>query len=227
MGGVRECRGQGAPGGLLLNLGIVSLETGEYVTSLERSFKALELSVETGIAILQARALGNIGIAYLRLRDLDNAVSHLLRAMTKAEEADNESQMCSVMGNLGNTYSIQGEWEEAETCYGKAILLAERLGLDREQSYFVAGLAESNFVAERYDQALELVDAHQSLIDHPPFPASAVEHLRGQIAAKEGDLEGAMGHMEVVLRQVEARGERGPSQCRVCRGLGSIVLEAL
>ena len=171
-----------------LNLGSALFETDRFEEGLAASCIAVAQRPDS------AKALANVGRALIKLEQLDEAETHLLRA----RQLDPRSM--TAHQNLAEVFRKQGRHAEAVASY--------RVVLEIEAGYTLAyaGMGMALFGAQRYDEALEAME--QALFLQPELPtAGALQLHMGRAARELGRLDAAAEHlrraMESEPRNVE------------------------
>lgn len=75
-----------------------------------------------------ARALGNLGVGFRRIRQYDSAETYMVRAGDLAERLGEYRTLGDAIGNLGLVESNQGNWERARELFVRAKPIRERIG---------------------------------------------------------------------------------------------------
>eukprot|EP00054_Salpingoeca_dolichothecata_P010917 m.60651 g.60651 ORF g.60651 m.60651 type:complete len:523 (-) comp19207_c0_seq2:70-1638(-) len=110
------------------NLGSAYLGKSEYAKAIDYNLKALKLREEQlGPCNETATSLNNIGRVYFVMKDWVKAKEYYMQSLEmKLTTVPNHPSTSITMNNLGNLAVKQGNLEEAEGWYGKALPLAER-----------------------------------------------------------------------------------------------------
>jgi len=75
-----------------------------------------------------ARALGNLGVGFRRIRQYDSAETYMVRAGDLAEQLGEYRTLGDAIGNLGFVESNRGNWERARELFIRAKPIRERIG---------------------------------------------------------------------------------------------------
>ncbi len=80
--------------------------------------------------ITQRAVLGNLGIAYMNLGQVDKAIGYYEKALIIAKEIGDRSRSGegSLLGNLGNAYYSLGQMEKAIQYYEQALVIDKEIG---------------------------------------------------------------------------------------------------
>ena len=111
----------------LLNLGVVSLQQELFDASVDWSEKAYALAGKLGAEDIAQTALGNLGLAYHRLGDLEKARSMFSEAEDRATRLGDLTDQLTWMTYLGNVDADEQKYSQAEETYQGALGLAQQL----------------------------------------------------------------------------------------------------
>jgi tetratricopeptide (TPR) repeat protein len=119
-------------GALHLHIGISQYLSDRLVQAEGSYMEALRLFRAAVDQQGQAAALGNLGVVYLRRRDLDRAEEHHKQALQIDRRIDNPLGQAQDLGNLGNVYADRGDLDRgdldrAEEHYKKALEIFRRI----------------------------------------------------------------------------------------------------
>ncbi|MCB2378522.1 tetratricopeptide repeat protein [Hymenobacter sp. BT635] len=115
-------------GRCLSRLGILMSERGNLPQALRIDLQALQLHESSGDQEGMARTLNQIGLLYHSLEDYQPALSYYFRAQKHYETAkvDDDSQLISVLTNLGASYEGRGQLDSAEYFLNQAYALTRK-----------------------------------------------------------------------------------------------------
>jgi len=133
---------------------------GEQDKSLQFLYKALDIDhTETSI-------LSNIGVTLLRMQKPEEALDYFNRVLEKNRENNNsESENIMIYLNLGNTYFILKNYEQAAQSYEIAIPLAQQGNQRHTLALLYFSLAEINIQNQNYLEAIELLNNTQEIYE--------------------------------------------------------------
>jgi len=117
----------------------------------------------------------NLGLVYLKLRNLDVALRHAKKAISL------DPNMAEAWNNLGNVYREMGKFDDALTAYSKSLKLS---GQSPEL------LCNMGLVLEQLDRNDEAKSKYEAAISAAPGFARAHVCL-GDLAREDGDLKSA------------------------------------
>jgi filamentous hemagglutinin family protein len=130
---------------------------GEYADSVPLLEEALAAAQKVKDQAREAAVLGQLGNAFVALRDPLRAKTYLTQAAEVARETEDPSLLATALNNLGNFYAIQGDWPRAENAYTESARHAQEEGNALRAAQALANAAR--IALERGDsvEALKLV----------------------------------------------------------------------
>lgn len=128
--------------------GLAMLDTGEQSnvgladevqqTRLKRAIGRYELSLtharKAGNHVLYLRVLGNIGVCYSALGDVERALSYFLNQLEGLRDIEQKQAVSVCLSNIGEIYRHQGKYTDSLNCLQEALQLANEIGTKRWQS---------------------------------------------------------------------------------------------
>lgn len=121
--------------------------------------RVLELGVEAFQISKQRRNegvfLGNLGLIYQSLHEIDKATSCYKQALTIAQEEKNEANQGVWLANLAGLYQNIDKLDEALAYSEQALVIAKKLG---NQQIQVACLGNLGFIYKEFDKLEESID---------------------------------------------------------------------
>lgn len=133
---------QAQPFEVLVKQGIDSLSHSHYLSSLQIFIKAEALAEKDGNKDHLFFAKNNMGLAYLRLGDAENAIHYLLQAYSIAIENKATTDEMTALNNIAILYAQEKDFAKAEEYFSKALSTAERLKITSRIGLFALNLAE-------------------------------------------------------------------------------------
>jgi CHAT domain-containing protein/tetratricopeptide (TPR) repeat protein len=186
-----------------------SLGMGKFVRNrcdeaLPRFERVLALS-SIADTTLYARALYNAGMCYARLGQFDKAVEVQQRAVTASEGRPNAPEYERALGQLGNTYILQGNTREGLPFFQRAFTLASDAHLAADAALWAGNLAVAYIDLQQWDDAQRFNEAAKRLAAASRSGRSVynTENSAG-IAAGRGEYADAVRLYEEVLADKEA-----------------------
>jgi tetratricopeptide (TPR) repeat protein len=113
---------------LLVHLGIIHQDRGEYAAALEKYKQALATFEELGNRTGISNSLHNIGIIHQDRGDFDAAMRNYQRALTIADDLGDQAGVASSLHQIGRIYQGRGEYEAALEHFQQALAIEEALG---------------------------------------------------------------------------------------------------
>lgn len=170
------------------NLGTIAGIRGETPAALERYQSALQRYRALNDDVGAARALNNIGMAYVDLKQFAQAEEAFSGALMAAENRRDAETLGTVQLNRADLYLKLDRYDDARACCDQAFEIFGRLGS-------TSGIGETYKcygVLYRQSGKLHLADAHLSLVaelaqqaDHPLLEAEA-ERERALVHLEQG-----------------------------------------
>ncbi|MGB0523040.1 MAG: tetratricopeptide repeat protein [Flammeovirgaceae bacterium] len=111
-----------------INAGVILRNTGGTEKALEYFFSAAELASDLDSTLLKADALHKISVAYLLVRDFDEALKFGKEEEIIWRELKNEHGLASALNSIGLIYLNTGRYDEANSFLIQALELAEKSG---------------------------------------------------------------------------------------------------
>jgi len=130
--------------------------------------------------------LGNLGVAYKSLNDMQRAIGYYEQQFEIAREIGDRVEEGNALGNLGNAYKILGDIQQAIGYFEQALAINRETG-NRQGEALVSwnlGLAfEKNGETEKAIMALDNCVNFERAIGHPDAEKDAkrVNRLRAQV----------------------------------------------
>ncbi|MGB0384537.1 MAG: tetratricopeptide repeat protein [Ardenticatenaceae bacterium] len=136
---------------------------GLYAASLRWLPRAAELAQKAGKLRDQGAHLGNLGLAYADLGEVERAISHYNRALEISRQTGDKRMQGSALGNLGLAYANLGELSRAIEHYNQALEISRQIGDKRGEGAWLGNLGiaykdlgEVERAIEHYNRALEI-----------------------------------------------------------------------
>jgi CHAT domain-containing protein/Tfp pilus assembly protein PilF len=137
----------------LLNLGVVTLQQEFFDVSVDWSEKAYILAGGLGAEDVAQTALGNLGLAYHRLGNLEKAQDMYVEAENRAIHSGDATNQLTWMTYLGNVDADEQKYSSAEARYKSALDLALQLGEKGDISEATTALARVLLLEGKLDSA--------------------------------------------------------------------------
>jgi DNA-binding SARP family transcriptional activator len=155
-----------------------------------------------------ARALLDAGNAAASAGAVDSALQSLRRAVTLAHDSSERELEARALFSLGSAlvHGVRGRDEEGASLLGRAVTLAEELGLADLQAGAVRELSFVDALAGRYARCERRL-AEAAAIAQSDGELSAVEAIRALAAADRGAHAAARAHAERGVELAEGVGD--------------------
>lgn len=164
-----------------------------------------ELGDQAGIA----GALNLMGVVYFYNGMYEQSLENLLKALQSVEESD-DTILSRIYNNMGEVYREVGNTKEAFAAYEKALKIAEKHNIKRNQAVILLNMGwvcfkqdnlkkSFDYYKKSYDMLLEMDDV-TSLAE--------VENKMGKIYYLQQDFESAKKYYMQALKRLEAIGNK-------------------
>ncbi|HTE27492.1 adenylate/guanylate cyclase domain-containing protein [Flavitalea sp.] len=136
---------------MLNNIGAIYLTQGADDKALEYMLKSLKLAEKAGDTLRIATALGNVGGIYHNKED-PAAINYLLKAIPWLEGSRFKKEYIGVVGNIGEIYFVNYDYDKAFEYFRKALRAAENTP---DAAFAYNGIGKIYMKLGKYDLALE------------------------------------------------------------------------
>jgi signal transduction histidine kinase len=172
------------------NLGLVTREMGEDSLSLSFSRQSIHFGLEAGLVIKDnwfAAAYMNIGVVYLKLKQLDSALFYAQKSYDLSESGWGDGRNSLHAAVLGDAHRALGHLDSAKKCYQLAIKKAYL-----EDNLYVLARGHNNLAAlfsqvRNYDSSIYHAMAGLQISQEHKYPNYALDASR--ILADQYDLQ--------------------------------------
>jgi DNA-binding NtrC family response regulator/tetratricopeptide (TPR) repeat protein len=156
------------------------------------------LAQQAGLGRLEAQALTNLGVAMLRLGELQIAEASFTRAVEVAIGATDMRERAIATENLAVLAHLRREWDRAQRYYDEAVALLKRLGNRAMLARVANNLGELYLCLGDRERARTLCEfaTHVGGTTLPPSVAGEGLLLRGRIEAAFGHTSAARAAFE-------------------------------
>lgn len=120
-------------GCILNNLGEVQQELDRPKDALGYFLKSLDTGEELDI-YTRAHTLSNVGRSYLKLRNLEQALSYTSESLTLMEELGDRLGASYTLDDLGLTYMRMGQLSQADDCLTKSLTVKKEVGAKKGEA---------------------------------------------------------------------------------------------
>ncbi|WKZ60453.1 MAG: sensor histidine kinase [Cyclobacteriaceae bacterium] len=173
-------------GKYLSNIGLVYQELKQFNTAIDYHKQALELREKYSHANDQAISNANLGVCYIGIGNVQEAVAHYTNAIALAKAANNMRMYYSLHDNLGNLYLDQKDYARALPLFLTALSAPEHLGKNPKSDLSALSNLTNIYVQINQPQqalvyakkGLAILDEHPELESYAPtlFKSSAQAH---------------------------------------------------
>jgi CHAT domain-containing protein/Flp pilus assembly protein TadD len=208
--------------------GICASLRGDFTDAEARFREALDLAHRHGLPLLEAKAIGSLGLMRVRARRYDDAVTWLNKALVLATELKTDLVAVKTLTNLGYCQYALGDYPRALTFLSQADALAESHGYrgERQLSLQMMGnahyrLGDFDHAASAYRRSLEIAT---ELADRKRM-AELLDNL-GEVQLEQGRFDEAEAPVLEALRIKTEMGDEPArqhsllAQGHIAEGLG-------
>jgi tetratricopeptide (TPR) repeat protein len=156
----------------------------------------------------KAKILGELGVIFYYLGELDKASEYYEKALKLEETLETKEGMAAVLGNIGVVYTTRGELDKALEYYRKVLKLYEGLGRKEGVAILLGNIGnvyqdkgEQDKALEYYEKALKL---HEELGGKREMGATLGNI--GVVHGIKGELDKALEYYEKALKLHEELG---------------------
>lgn len=140
-----------------INAGIILRNTGDTEKALDYFFKAAGLAEDMEKYSLKATALHKISVAYLLIRDFDNALKHGKDEEEIWRKEGDKYGLANALNVIGLIYLNTNRYDEAQQTLGQALTLATEIGDDKLISKPLLNLGDLYLYKKNPEKALEYI----------------------------------------------------------------------
>jgi CHAT domain-containing protein/Flp pilus assembly protein TadD len=133
--------------------GIIEIDQKDYAKAAEAFKKAALIARERNLPRSELNALANLGNVAMWQEHYDEAIDRFRTALEKSHAIGARDVEAKTLGNLGWSYSVVGDLDNAETSFKEAQTKASQSGLVEDQTYWLISLASVYFQQHRYPDA--------------------------------------------------------------------------
>jgi tetratricopeptide (TPR) repeat protein len=180
------------------NLGQAYALQGDLAKSTFCYQKAARSFESAGDSIGLAHVLGNMGSAYRRARNWDQAVEHCYRSLKIFEEKGDELGASQMTGGLGRIYAEMGERELAARYFERSLTEFQRLGDKKSAAWVQDRLGRIASERKDWDKALCYFNQSYSLFDQ-----QGQSHSAGIVLSNLGRTYLDMGEATIACESLE------------------------
>ncbi len=127
--------------GLLVQIGSLYIQIGEYAKALENLFTAVDLNIKYHKSKGLENVYLNIGIVHKELGNLEDAQKYNLKALSIFERNEEKDGIKKILNNIGTIFSKMQKNDEALRYYKKALKLADDMNDKSNKANILNNLA--------------------------------------------------------------------------------------
>jgi tetratricopeptide (TPR) repeat protein len=186
----------------LNGLGNLALRRGDLRSARDFYERAIAIRREVGDREGVANLLSNLGVVHDRMGDFESALRYYRRSADAHREMGSRMGLGTVLNNIGVVSLDRGDVGMAIERFEEALVLRREVGDRNRLGNALVNLAEALALADRTDEALDLLDEAQSVLTGAgdPFGAAGVHVARSGVLRSRGDLSGAEREIAEALR---------------------------
>lgn len=195
---------------LLLDVGGVFNEKGNYESSQQYLFKALTLATQYAFVELECRTLLEVGYAYYFLEQHDKSIEFGNRVLEKAIPNNLKDVEATAYNLLGILHTKRGDGKEAMNLFNKALAIRRQLNDQRGISSTLSNVALQYEENGEYSKALQFQQRSLSIDDslQNMYGVSWSHQMIGALLTKMElyrEAEGALQKAESLAHHLQAR----------------------
>jgi CHAT domain-containing protein/Tfp pilus assembly protein PilF len=138
-------------GDVLLSRGALEAQQQKYAEANEHLHGALSIAREQRSTLLEATALGNLGLLAMKEEHYAESIDWDQEALHKSRAIDYQTPVPTILGNMGWSYFEMGDFESALALFKQADEASSRAGLNRDRVYWLSNIG--NVYYEQHDYA--------------------------------------------------------------------------
>jgi len=136
-----------------LDLGQIRLQQFRYDEALPFFDAADRTSRDGSYKLLHERCLGDLGVCYFRLGDLDRALSSYSEAARLAATIRMTDDQQLWLGDVGSLYYARADYSKAIFYYSQALEIAQRVGNSVNATWWMNNVARAYIDQHKWDEA--------------------------------------------------------------------------
>jgi len=138
-----------------LKTGIQQFQNNQIAAALNSWQQALTIYREIKDRSGEGQALGNLGFAYVFLKDYSQALNYLQQWLTITQETQNRQSEILALGNLGTVYISLGDYPQAINYFQQALTIAKEINSRQTEEFSLINLGTAYFFLRDYPQAIK------------------------------------------------------------------------
>jgi len=138
-----------------LKTGIQQFQSNQIAAALNSWQQALTIYREIKDRSGEGQALGNLGFAYVFLKDYSQALNYLQQWLTITQETQNRQSEILALGNLGTVYISLQDYPQAINYFQQALTIAKEINSRQTEEFSLVNLGTAYFFLRDYPQAIK------------------------------------------------------------------------
>jgi LuxR family transcriptional regulator, maltose regulon positive regulatory protein len=194
---------------VLMDLGLVAMDSGRYRQALHHFEKALEYWREVNNTIRQANLLNNLGVLYHLVGDYEQAAATFEEALTRARLSRYSRMEAYILSSIGDLYSDLDANKAAIDAYQRSREIARNIDFHFLLLYTDLALAARFRSSGNYDQAQRSLDtlARRITDNNSQFERGLYELETGRLLRAIGRFPSACEWVERAVNHLNAAGQ--------------------
>jgi tetratricopeptide (TPR) repeat protein len=181
---------------ILLRMGNLYANLGQFQTALDSYNQALPLSRQAGAKAEEAAILNSLGELYNNLADPKTALDYHNQALPLLYQLNDKGNAAKTFNNIGDIQAATENWENALSSYNKALIISRPAGNLTAEATALSGIGSTYIASKEWSTALNAYN--QSLI--------ISRHLKDKIKEttilnQRGKIHAALGQNSTAIEQ--------------------------
>lgn len=190
---------------------------GQTDPAIEMLAAALRLAESQELPSLEIELLTNLGVLMGQVQLHDRSISHLERALAKAEALADQRRLLVVRYNLGQAYRAAGQPENAAAVLVRLVEPLEASGMEMRLAALLSSLGWIHIELEDYEQADAYLSRSERLQENFNNPAERSTLLNGmaELRLQQGRLDEALSLAEESVAMARGLGDQRALQSAI------------
>lgn len=138
-----------------LKTGIQQFQSNQITAALDSWQQALTIYRQIKDRPGEGQALGNLGFAYVFLKDYSQALNYLQQWLTITQETQNRQSEILALGNLGTVYISLEDYPQAINYFQQALTISQEINSPQTAGFSLSNLGTAYFFLRDYPQAIK------------------------------------------------------------------------
>ena len=195
---------------ILMEMGNVYYNLGDFDKTLKFCEKALNLSQLLAEKIKEVDILCNIGIVYIRSGEFDKAKKYMMKTLAMYRELNNYEGLAYSYGNLGDILSYSADYDTALVYYEKSTKISRETGNKLLEAQNLGATAATYSYLGEYDLAFENGEDAITIYKELGYKSGISTELgnKGLIHLELGNYTKALEYLKQALHISQELGEK-------------------